>query len=263
MRVILLFMTLAHMTNPMAKSIEVIQHLNYGVIFDKIGILNNAEQKWTHTIHIPLPTNDWPKIPPPFCQNSSLPCGTTWKLWSKVDLIRQDIMTQVTNITEEIKNIVPEYRIAAKGRSHRAILGFVGSLSKSIFGTATMKDVNILKEHMNEIITENSRLTHAFENHANGMSSYMSLINKRLDNAFSAINANHNSMTQMAKGLYGTMQDAHDRLISITNVLLSYSRAADQVPDNCNSFRTVCMLFFNGRLSPKLVPFPFLAYVLL
>ena len=261
MHVFLLFVAMAHVANPMAKSIDVVQRLNYGVIFDKIGVLNNAEQMWIHTIHIPFPVNEWPMISPPFCPNGSLPCGNIWKLWTTFETIRQDIEEQVANVTEEIKSLVPEHKMK-NGRSHRAILGFVGSLSKSIFGTATVKDMQILTEHINEIVAMNNRLTHAFETHAEGMSSYMSLVNKRLDKAFSAIRLNHDSMTQMAKGLLNTMQDVQDRLISITDILLSYNRAADQIARQLNQFMDEYHTLLYGKLSPKLVPFSLLSKIL-
>ena len=35
-------------------STNIVQRMNYGVLFESIGIMTNAEQSWHHTIHIPL-----------------------------------------------------------------------------------------------------------------------------------------------------------------------------------------------------------------
>ena len=51
------------------------------------------------------------------------------------------------NVTlQTIRNLylIPLTKIVGNNRQSRALLPFVGSLSKSIFGTANMDDVNIL-----------------------------------------------------------------------------------------------------------------------
>lgn len=54
-----------------------------------------------------------------------------------------------------------------KAKSKRAILGFVGSLSKTLFGTATMDDVNILAQHINALTSRAILLTKAVTQHSN------------------------------------------------------------------------------------------------
>jgi len=51
-----------------------------------------------------------------------------------------------------------------RGRSKRAILSFVGQLSKTIFGTATMDDVNILTDQINALTTKTIKLSNIYLN---------------------------------------------------------------------------------------------------
>lgn len=50
-----------------------------------------------------------------------------------------------------------------KKRQARALLPFIGSLSKSIFGTATMDDVNILAGHINALNSKTEKIAKALE----------------------------------------------------------------------------------------------------
>lgn len=46
---------------------------------------------------------------------------------------------------EELYTLIPQIRQDRKsGKSPRALLGFVGTIYKSVFGLATVEDVNVL-----------------------------------------------------------------------------------------------------------------------
>ena len=65
---------------------------------------------------------------------------------------------------------------------NRAILSFVGSLSKTLFGTATIDDVNILVTHINQLIKRDRQISHVLEQHGSHISSFMRLTNHRMQN---------------------------------------------------------------------------------
>lgn len=52
----------------------------------------------------------------------------------------------------EMFNLVPESNLNFKKRKLRSLLPFVGTFAKGLFGVAPMTDVNILANHINQLI---------------------------------------------------------------------------------------------------------------
>jgi len=61
-------------------------------------------------------------------------------------------------------------------------LSFVGQLSKTIFGTATMDDVNILADHINALTTKTIKLSNILSQHAKHESTFMHSVDQRIEN---------------------------------------------------------------------------------
>ena len=59
--------------------------------------------------------------------------------------------------TQHIKPVTSPYK---QRRSKRGLFDFVGSLSRTLFGTATVADVNSLKDVVNRLIADRSALSH-------------------------------------------------------------------------------------------------------
>ncbi|XP_071098997.1 uncharacterized protein [Haliotis cracherodii] len=73
------------------------------------------------------------------------------------------------------------------------ILSFVGSLSKTLFGTATIDDVNLLAKHINALTYPN--LSNVLKQHSSHLSSFMKLVDNRFKNALKGVKANHDALT--------------------------------------------------------------------
>lgn len=92
--------------------------------------------------------------------------------------------------------MIPQTKITSNQRQSRSLLPFIGSLSKSIFGTATMDDVNILAGHINALNHKTERLAVALQQHGAHLSSFISLTDKRMKNLVHGIKANSDYITQ-------------------------------------------------------------------
>lgn len=75
---------------------------------------------------------------------------------------------------------VPFIRIS--NRKKKSLLPFVGDLSKSLFGTATMEDVDILKQHVNSLIKSNIKVAKFIKMQSYQFSSFMTAADNRFDN---------------------------------------------------------------------------------
>lgn len=94
-----------------------------------------------------------------------------------------------------------------RGRSTRAILSFVGLLSKTIFGTATMDDVNILAAHINAITTKTIKLSNILSQHAEHESTFMHSVDQGISNVVSTISDNHDEINILQRSLNTTTQN--------------------------------------------------------
>ena len=91
----------------------------------------------------------------------------------------------------DIKFLIPKIQVrSTKGRQTRALLSFVGSLSKSLFGTATMDDVNILASHINALVRKTNAMSNALVQHGSHLSSFMMLAHQRMTNLKNGIKNN-------------------------------------------------------------------------
>jgi hypothetical protein len=97
-------------------------------------------------------------------------------------LLKKILLSFIKTTLNEIFNIVPESNLEPQIWKNRAILSFVGSLSKTLFGTATIDDVNILVTHINQLIKRDRQISHVLEQHGSHISSFMRLTNHRMQN---------------------------------------------------------------------------------
>ena len=92
------------------------------------------------------------------------------KLANFIHDLHEKTLVKFNETLQTIRNFIPQTKIVGNNRQSRVLLPFVGSLSKSIFGTATMDDVNILNA-MN-IKTEN--IAKALQQNGAHLSSFIS-----------------------------------------------------------------------------------------
>ena len=119
-------LTQARRVDPTTSNVP--QRTIYGVIFQEQADLMLAQEYWLHTFHVPLSIRfSIKKVP--FCSIEN---------------------TQQVNTSNHSK-LNTTNKIVGNNSQSCALLPFVGSLFKSIFGTPTMDDVNILAGHINTL----------------------------------------------------------------------------------------------------------------
>lgn len=132
-----------------AASSDIVQRLNYGVIFKETDKVILGCDTWYHTFEIDLPE----EVVSPYlvpCLNNNLTCTLIAHLITQLNVVRSEMSAKINATIQTIEELVPEAKIH-KSRSKRALLSFIGRLSKGLFGTATVDDVNMLARHMNKI----------------------------------------------------------------------------------------------------------------
>ncbi|CAC5404909.1 unnamed protein product [Mytilus coruscus] len=83
---------------------------------------------------------------------------------------------------QAIKVLVPQIKLFESSRNGRAILPFIGSMAKGLFGLATMSDVQLLANHIYALNAKSRSITEALQQHSDHLSSFGKVIDKRTSN---------------------------------------------------------------------------------
>ena len=178
---------------------------NYGVLFEKIGVIDNGASYWKHTFAIP-----WFKFNSTFNYQINIPC-TQGCLLSKKNceqpncLEFQDHAKEYNNIVKYsesrlnllIQSVDKLFPTKTNNRIKRGFLNFIGDISSSLFGTATEADVNVLKKHINILEKQGNlemdKITHVDKE----LHSLIHKTNDRVTNIIKAVNINRNDIVTM------------------------------------------------------------------
>ena len=152
----------------------VLQRVNYGVMFKEDANLILTQENWLHTFHIVLPKRVKPTFVSRCSENTSM-CHVINNMSMFLHALHVETYHHLSTTLSAIKTLIPQTNLIKNKRKTRSLLPFIGSLSKGLFGTATMDDVNMLAGHINELNRRTSKLALAMEQHGKRLSSFMSL----------------------------------------------------------------------------------------
>ncbi|CAC5416622.1 unnamed protein product [Mytilus coruscus] len=185
-----------------ADKVHQIQRINYGVLFERQPNLLSGNENWIHTFKIPLPSK---QTDGNFeqCNITHQHCYILNQVLSQLSAIRTQVSSDVNHTVEVIHQLIPHINIEDKSNSEsrlkRGLFDFIGSISKSLFGTATTEDVNRLAKHVNILIRRNNEFAKDITHHDKLLSSYMSKTNKRFDNIIVGIKNNYEGIQNITK----------------------------------------------------------------
>ena len=159
------------------------QRLNYGVIFQQKERVIIARDFWYHTFELNLPvTLAMPTLAA--CTKQNAACRMLSQFLSQLDSVHAETAARLNSTVQSIEELIPQMC------SWQSLLPFLGKLSKGLFRTSTMDDVNILANHMNKLNKMASGLAKALTQHENHLSSFIETANSRMDSLMSGIKNN-------------------------------------------------------------------------
>lgn len=108
----------------------------------------------------------------------------------------------------------------------KSLLPFVGDLSKSLFGTATMEDVNILKQHVNSLIKNNLQVTKFIKMQSHQLSSYMTAAENRFDNIQESVKEIFLVITNLSRIITTEIQNFQSGLLQLSELYNSHQNCS-------------------------------------
>ena len=192
------------LSNFVDSDIDIINRINYGFIFEKLGEISFANDKWLHTFTVKFP----PKIGlsvnmRSMCvmydthrKNITHPCGARRMLREML----QDLYTEHEKVYDKYaywtSKVIPE----APGPSSRCKRAFldISSPLKSLFGVAKASDVARISDSVDELHKLQEEEHKTFTASIDKLTSAVKASNKRIDALHNGVNANHQAITSIA-----------------------------------------------------------------
>lgn len=148
-----------------------------------MGNLHFSREYWFQTFQMPIPDR----------LTSSKGFSVNKQACTKLNCqFFQSLLDQINVIQVHIIRLTPE----------EWLYPFDGSLSLSLFGTATMDDVNISASHINALTKTSNNIVNALQKHNEYMTSFMSTANKRMDYLQFSISKNFKPINQFSKTFF-------------------------------------------------------------
>ena len=237
------------MTIQSTSSEDNIHRLNYGIIFQKQPQLYLSREYWLHTFEVELPSNVTIEAVP-ICQATVQACQLFNTIILHVNVMKENTITFVHKTLMEIFNMVPESNLNFNKRKLRSLLPFVGTLAKGLFGVATMTDVNILANHINQLIKRDRQMSHALEQHGSHISSFMKVVNHRLDKLKEGMQLNYKMINELTK----STTNFHKLMTNLSMVAFDQISKANEIQIQLVNVLSSVQSLINGKITPHLIP---------
>eukprot|EP00105_Crassostrea_gigas_P035147 XP_019919295.1 PREDICTED: uncharacterized protein LOC109617515 [Crassostrea gigas] len=233
-----------------------VNRINYGVIFEQQGKITPI-QNWKHTFYLPLPNLIVQGKPDNNITNPQFA-----KSVNTIYDIHLDSLKRIATSISNIKQLLPEHGAPKPSRRKRSFLPFFGELSKTLFGTATVDDVNNLKRSIQRIQRQNNLMTTTFEHQMEHFSSFLTSADQRLNNAFEAVGTNHQEIQLLHQQFNSSIIEVEQMQFLLTSLLSRQLRDSANLEERLNRFYFGVLSLFQNSISPSLIPVAILQNVI-
>ncbi|XP_071099911.1 uncharacterized protein [Haliotis cracherodii] len=229
-----------------------VQRLNYGIVFKPTTQVHFATEYWVHTYEVKLP--HVPSIPTMSgCHQGNGTCAILHQIQMHLNVIKTRCVSLLNETRHQIIKLIPESKVPSSSRSKRAVLSFVGSLSKTLFGTATTDDVNLLAKHINALTKHDINLSNVLKQHSSHLSSFMKLVDNRFKNALKGVKANHDALTFTATAIQNNARNVQATFASLTSILIDQIQNSNTVEHQLEELKLGILDLAKNKLSPLLI----------
>ena len=221
------------------------QRLNYGVLFQPDSQLILSQEYWTHTFHLRLPAQ-MKSSGIPQCTASSSYCDSLNDIISAINTIHVETQTHVNTVTKSIKSLIPGTDFSSNSKSARAFLPFIGTLSRSLFGTATIEDVQILVSHVNALNSRARGFAKAMQHTEERLSYIMTVMDKRTTNLLKGIELNKAVIQNMTYAFTERLELLENMLTNVSALLVQQINEASVIRSNLQNLQSAVESLVEG-----------------
>jgi len=236
---------------------QVIKRLNYGVIIRPKQAIRILTDEWSHVFVVPLPARNnftLASLPNLDCSrdyNASIrSCETVRPLFESLRLLHDTSVRRIRAIIEHIYELLPDSYIA---RKQRGIFDLGGQILNSLFGVATEKQLHALRATAIHSSNVNAHALDAWQKHANQLSSFMAISNKRFDNIANIVKSQQSLVQQLHTATLQLDTDVAALKTLLTYAIVNITNFIS-VLNEVDDFRLAIEGLVHGQLSPLMLP---------
>jgi hypothetical protein len=234
------------------EGLELVQRVNYGVVFQESTKMYIARDYWFHTFEFSFPEDiSLPQLPP--CHSDNNTCALMSQVLLQINSLRTETESRLNNTLQTLFKLLPESKIH-HSRSKRSLLPFVGTLSKGLFGTATMDDVNVLANHINKLNKVTMDMNKALTQQSEHFSSFVSMSNKRMDNLMTGVKDNMLAIKFVQVKLQSSIQNIEYVIDHLMGILVDQIETCNSLNNAVEEFKLGVFDMLNEKLTPLLLP---------
>lgn len=225
--------------------------LNYGILFQRQKDVQFSSEYWIHTWKIDVPSDTG--FANTIYLNGDSVLSHLNPILFQISTLRQRTQQHLTETRQMIFDMVPESK-GTPGFNRRALLPFVGQISRSLFGLATENDIRVLASHMNVLIKQQNQVSRALARHGGDFSSYINQIDGRISNLMTGLKENSMLTRILASRISNEttrLKDMFEKMTSLYGEQLDQSQSLERYFDR---ILTSIALLMTGKISPRLIP---------
>ncbi|XP_052083209.1 uncharacterized protein LOC127720584 [Mytilus californianus] len=236
---------------------EVQMHrINYGVTFAKEANIVFGSENWLHTFEIPLP-HKISSVQFPRCDIVHQNCHILNQVISQLSAVRTGVTGNINNTIDVIHRLVKKADFnldtRSQSRSKRGLFDFIGSISRSLFGTATVKDVQKLARHINILAERNNKFAKAMSHHDEELSSFMTNTDSRFSNMMRGIQKNYDSIQNVTFETAKFVAHFEDVSLKLSNLFIDQMNDSSVITKYLEELNIGIHEMVKGKLSPFLI----------
>lgn len=222
-------------------------------MFQKQIDVDFASDTWVHTFEIPLFLDTTVPDLSNCTLNNPKYCLTLHQVSVNIKVIRNKLKNHLNSAKQLVYSLIPQITMPIKSRSKRALLPFVGELSKSIFGIATTNDVNVLAQHINKLTENNNKVAKALTRYGGDFSSFVTHFDERLSNAMKGMKAESTTINRMITELKEVESEIPAMTSIFTGYLMRLINDAFLLETFLTNLRASLSDLAEGKLSPWII----------
>ena len=130
----------------------------------------------------------------------------------------------------------------------------MGDLSKTLFGTATFEDVQILARHINALNKVTRNVVKSVQQHEDNMSSYIKTVDDRITNTVKGIKENELAITHIQSQLFESFENLEHSFTTMGVLLSKQIEKSRKLETRFQELIQGVYELVEGKLSPRLIP---------
>jgi hypothetical protein len=236
---------------------SIVQRLNYGVLFKSEGSLQFTTEDWLHTFQIKLPVHilksmKRAKLRCPLNDT----CSDIAVMLNHINKLNRDLSKFIRTTTKLIHQLLPKVKETEipQGRTTRAWFPFIGDISKTVFGTATTQDVELLAQHIQAMQMQQTKAFKILSQHEEDISSFMFKSDNRINDLVKELNQTHDALVYLNRKF---QSDTQNQIVTFNLLSALLSQTVQQhfsIRAEMTKFQSSILDLVSGKLPAILIP---------